>query len=98
MPGKADYHNTFKATGASPGGKVTFIWGFGGGSSSADKLCHGLKIDMKEWRPVISVTADKFGNASYSKIIKSRFAGKTRLIQAIDIDSCKKSNTIEQTF
>lgn len=98
MPGKANYYNTFKATGASPGGEVTFIWGVGDGSSSADKLCPGLKIDMKKWRPVRSVTADTFGNASYSKFIGRRLSGITRKIQAIDIDSCTKSNMIEQTL
>jgi glucose/arabinose dehydrogenase len=97
-PGKADYYNTFNATGATPGGKVTFIWGVGGGASSADKLCRGMNLDMKEWKRLFSTKADKLGNASYSKFFRERFSGQTRLIQAIDIKTCKKSNIIENTF
>lgn len=97
-PGTAGTANTFQVSGATPGGQVRFIWGFDQTAFPADNICSGLDVDILNFRNLTTVTADGAGNAFFNINVPANFAGVTVLLQAVDIDSCTKSNLEIETL
>ncbi len=97
-PGTAGTTNTLQVSGATPGGSVTFIWGFNETVFPADSLCSGLDVDILNFRNLATVTADASGNAFFNTPIPASAAGISILIQAVNISSCTKSNLGMETL
>lgn len=97
-PGVAGTNNTLQTTGSTPSGNVTFIWGFNQAVFPADSLCSNLEVDILNFRNLTTVTADASGNAFFNVFVPGNLSGISILVQAVDINSCTKSNLINETF
>lgn len=95
MPGLANTNNTISAEQTSPGGNVAFVWGFMSGTTTiGGSTCAGLVIDINRPRLLSIVGADPDGIAEYQFFIPQFGDFEIPIItQAIDINTCRKSDT-----
>ena len=93
VPGVAGVVNSWTVTGAAPGGKVTFVYGFKGGGTrvpGCDVLDAAVQID--EPRVVKTVVADGSGVAKLDMLVPgvAKNLGGI-LVQAVSLDVCQES-------
>lgn len=97
-PGRAGTTNTLDVSDATPGGQVRIIWGLRQAITPADSICSGLDVDIFKFRTSGTITADGSGNASLITSIPAGASGISIIMQAVDIDSCTKSNLVSETL
>lgn len=99
VPGNAGVINEWSIAGATPAGLVALVYGGTGGSSDVTiPSCPKFTVAINNARLGGTNTADGAGNALVSKLVPASFAGKTALIQAIDVVSCSVSNVVVDSF
>lgn len=93
-PSIASNLNTISAENATSNGPVAFIWGFlPGNVTVGGPTCNGLELDIKQ--PRILAIVDAFPNGFTEYIFWIPLIGDFELpilTQAVDIDTCRKSN------
>lgn len=94
IPGEAGKFNVFSTNFATPNGEVRYIWGFSPGSENASNLCPGFVADIDNFRDIGIKPVDAFGNTLGGYFIPNAAAGMTILFQAVDLDTCNKSNVL----
>jgi uncharacterized membrane protein len=96
-PGIAGQANHLSVSGATPGGRVRFIWGYSGGET-AIAACPSINFDVVQVGTIGSDFADAAGNASVIWLIPPQLAGQTVLVQALDSASCRVTNVNQDTL
>jgi len=89
---------TFTAFGATPGGRVAFVWGDPGPFTiPAGKPCGGLEIGVIPiGRPApgfVVARADAAGEATATGFARPKACGRF-FVQAIDLSDCRASNRV----
>ncbi|TAH39631.1 MAG: hypothetical protein EYC70_02250 [Planctomycetota bacterium] len=76
---------------------MSFVRGFQPGSTPVPG-CPGLSIGIRN--PVIAgaAAADAAGVASLSAFVPPALSGRTVLLQAVELDTCRASNLVAQTL
>ncbi|MEA3274764.1 MAG: S8 family serine peptidase [Pseudomonadota bacterium] len=97
QPGIAGQVNQFDVTGATPGGRVHYVYGFSDGSTPVPG-CVDTQVAISNAKVFGSETADASGAASYSKFVPSVVSGREVLIQAVEIGTCTVSNRVDHLF
>lgn len=97
-PSHVGVPNTLAATHASPGGDVTFIYGFSEDTVAADDICPGLEAGIFNPRILTTITADERGFAELNVNVPTDLAGVTVVVQAVDITTCQGSNVNTETL
>lgn len=96
-PAIASNFNEITAENASPSGLVAFIWGFMAGNVTVGgPTCNGLVVDIKQ--PRILAIVDAFPNGFTEYLFWIPLIGDfdlAILTQAIDIDTCRKSEVVQ---
>jgi len=98
IPGQAGKFNIFSTNFATPNGDVRYIWGFNAGSENGNALCPGFTADIDNFRDLGIKPVDAFGNTLGGFFVPNAAAGATILVQAVDLDTCAKSNVLTTNF
>lgn len=100
VPGDAGVSNDFETIDGTPSSRVFFLAGTSAGSTDLSiPSCGTISMDFGGTvRRLGGVTADGSGGATLTRLIPGGAAGATLHIQAIDRDSCTKSNVVVETF
>jgi hypothetical protein len=96
-PGMTGMDNTFYASGATPGERVYFIYGFVTGSTNVPG-CPGVTADILAPRIIGFDEADQDGNASITAFVPGGASGRRLYFQAVEVANCLVSNLISYTF
>jgi hypothetical protein len=96
-PGIAGVDNTFEVSGATPGARIHFLYGFERGAET-DSSCEGIMVAIDEPIMAGSAVADGSGSASLTTFIPDKAGGKTVLFQSMEKLNCKVSNLVEHRF
>lgn len=98
IPGKAGKFNVFSVNFATPNGKVRYIWGLNPGSENGGALCPGFIADIANFNDLGIKDVDAFGNTLGGFFVPTGAAGLTILVQAVDLNTCAKSNVLTTDF
>lgn len=99
VPGTVGKVNSAITNGATPGGLVKYIWGFIPGVADGSALCPGFMADIADIHNLSNAAVDPFGNTvGGGFFVPLAASGLTVYIQAVDMDTCIKSNVVETTF
>lgn len=98
IPGQAGKNNIFSTNFATPNGQVRYVWGFNPGSENGGALCPGYVADIANFRVLGIKPVDPFGNTLGGFFVPAGAAGLTVLVQAVDLNTCAKSNVLSTTF
>lgn len=92
-PGLAGQNNTLTASNATPGNRVTFIYGFTGGAAAVPG-CPGTFVDIE--RPTVAghATADATGVAAFNAFVPEAARGILVHLQAVEQTTCQTSNRV----
>ena len=100
VPGVAGVVNSWTVTGAVPGAKVTFVYGFKGGGTfvpGCDKLDAVLQMD--DTKIIKTVTADGNGVATVDVFVPGvANTFNDILVQAVSLDVCQESQLTVVNF
>jgi len=100
VPGVAGVVNSWTVTGAAPGAKVTFVYGFKGGGTrvpGCDVLDAAVQIDGP--KVVKTVVADGNGVAKLDMLVPNGAKGLGGiLVQAVSLDVCQESQLTVVNF
>jgi len=97
IPGVSCTLNRMDATGATPSATVYLTYGLQGGVTPVPG-CTGLTIDILQPMVAGSVLADSSGTALFLGYVPCGAAGRTILFQAVELQSCRRSNLISHLF
>jgi glucose/arabinose dehydrogenase len=95
-PGQTGTVNTLYATGATPGSRVTFLYGTRSGTIPISG-CPGVSRNIIRPKLAGTAQADALGRASLSVSVPN-IQGRKLLFQAIELSSCSDSNLVEYLF
>jgi len=90
--------NTLTSTGHTPGGQVSFIWGFSEGNTSGNNICAGLQAGINNFKILTTAQADQSGNVTINVTVPPAGAGATVKLQSVNISNCTPSNVTTETF
>ena len=96
-PGRAGELNTFTVSGATPGEKVHFVYGFQNGSTDVPG-CPGVTVDITNPMIAGGVVADVNGIAMFEITVPGGASGRTVWIQSVELGTCQVSNMNGHTF
>jgi hypothetical protein len=91
-PGIAGQINDLVATGGTPGNVVAFLYGIADGQTEALPVCEGTFIDIDKARLAGVAIVDGTGTATITRYIPERASGLTILVQALEVQTCIKSD------
>ncbi|MCB9698700.1 MAG: putative metal-binding motif-containing protein [Alphaproteobacteria bacterium] len=95
-PGTAGVLNAAEVTCATPGSTVALAWAWSLGSSPIPGCPTMSSLDQPTLLAVRA--ADGTGRASFTGLAPAGLAGRTLALQAVEIGTCRPSNTVEPTF
>lgn len=93
----AGANNEFAVIGATPGERVTFIYGLRTGSTNIPG-CPGTTVGIRNPTIMGSTRADVDGHASISKFVPGAAVGRTVFFGAVEQSTCIVGNIVEHTF
>lgn len=98
FPALDDNINSISAENATPNGNVAFVWGkYPGSFTVSGGICNGIELGIENPKLFAVERANEFGIPTYIFYIPTfnnlQFAIQ---LQAIDIETCRVSNQIEQ--
>jgi probable HAF family extracellular repeat protein len=99
VPGVAGEFNGVIAHGATPAGRVVFLYALSRGATTVPKVCPGITIDLA--RPIYVIgsrRADANGDCTIQRYVPESAGGTTIFIQAVDIESCETSPVVAHHF
>ena len=100
VPGVAGKENSFTITGALPGAKITFGYGFVGGGSFVPG-CNELDAmtQIEDYKIAGSAIADDTGTATLKIFVPQGIVDKGEILyQAVDLGHCQDSQLVVYTF
>jgi hypothetical protein len=98
-PGLAGQVNTWDLENGPPSAKVAFLWGTAAGLAPLPGgACPGVDAGILSPRKLGSAVADPSGYAQLAASIPVNAAGKTMLVQALDVAACRVSNVSATAF
>lgn len=96
-PGNAGVSNTLSAHGATPGGRVYFVYGLRSGSTNIPG-CPGVVVDMAGPTILGSDPANGLGEAELTFFVPNAARNRRVLFQAVERSSCDVSNLVDHVF
>jgi hypothetical protein len=96
-PGIPGTVNTLDVSGATPGARVFFVFGFQPGSTQIPG-CQGMQVGITNPRIAGSRIANQDGIASFSTYVPTGASGLTVFFQAVEWPGCVISEVVIHTF
>ncbi len=87
-PSRPGQRNVIEVNHATPGGRVSILWGTTRGEPAPLEQCPGAMIDIADARLAASGVAGPDGRATISAIVPTHVEG-TYILQAVDHRSCE---------
>ena len=99
IPGVAGRVNEIRVHGARPDARLLLFYSLREGSRSVPG-CPGLSLSLDRPQPVVQrfERADENGDATFRAFVPSFAAGKTIILQAVDLDHCEVSRPVWHHF
>lgn len=97
FPGLPGMLNTLTVTGATPGARVFFVFGFQPGSTLVPG-CPGVAVGIENPHIAGSATANQNGEATLTVYVPNAASGLTVVLQAVERARCTVSNPVIYTF
>lgn len=98
VPGLPGQNNTFTVTKCTPGKRVYLTYSSQNGATRIETYCYGITLDLR--RPIVggSAVANNNGVATIVGFTPGGAAGHTIHYQALELDSCRKTNRVDWTY
>ncbi|MFG0328438.1 MAG: hypothetical protein ACF8PN_00950 [Phycisphaerales bacterium] len=96
VPGTAGTQNTLETQNATPGERIYYGYGFQGGTTPIPGCATVVDIDNATLAG--SAIADGSGVATLTSFVPGGAAGRQVLIQSVELNTCRVSNLVTQTF
>lgn len=98
VPGLPGRNNTFTITRCTPGKRVYLTYSLQAGSTNIEAYCYGVTLDLRNVTVAGSAVADSNGVATFIGFTPNGAAGRTVRYQALELDSCRKTNRVDWTY
>lgn len=98
VPGLPGQNNTFTITKCTPGRRVYLTYSLQAGTTNIEAYCYGVSLDLRA--PIVagSAIANSNGVATFVGFTPSGASGHTVRYQALELDSCRKTNRVDWTY
>ncbi|MCC6909132.1 MAG: DUF3466 family protein [Phycisphaerales bacterium] len=98
VPGLPGQNNTFTISACTPGKRVYLTYSLQAGTTNIEAYCYGVSLDLRQ--PVVagSAIANNNGVATFVGFTPNGAAGRTVRYQALELDSCRKTNRVDWTY
>ncbi|MFG0328712.1 MAG: M12 family metallo-peptidase [Phycisphaerales bacterium] len=96
-PGRAGFNNLVTISNATANGEVRIYWALREGRTNVSS-CAGVQLDLDDANVAGEVVASVSGIASFTGFVPRGARGRALLIQAVDLASCRLSNSVVYQF